>query len=226
MDVSVAGLPASPFTVVGTVVMPSGQGQRLGEGGLITRSGTYRLGATDDVLSNDLFVRFAPGTDPDQIAQSLPGGANGIFALPLDAPADVVNFGRVDALPAVLGGLVAVVAACMLAHTLVSAVRRRRRDLALLKTFGLVRRQIRTVVRWQALTLVAVAIVVGTPIGVVIGRVAWNALATQLGVLPVAVVPSLLLALLAAGAVGLALLASLLPARRGPHPGRSTPREG
>jgi putative ABC transport system permease protein len=95
----------------------------------------------------------------------------------------------------------------------VSAVRRRRRDLALLKTFGLVRRQIRTVVRWQALTLVAVAIAFGTPIGVVIGRVAWNALATQLGVLPVAVVPSLLLALLAAGAVGLALLASLLPAR-------------
>ncbi|HEY8058282.1 MAG TPA: FtsX-like permease family protein, partial [Acidimicrobiales bacterium] len=213
VDVSVAGLPASPFTVVGTVVMPSGQGQRLGEGGLITRSGIYRLGATDDVLTTDLFVRFAPGVDPDQIAPSLPGGANGIFALPLDAPTDVVNFGRVDALPAILGGVVAAVAACMLAHTLVSAVRRRRKDLALLKTFGLVRRQIRTVVRWQALTLVAVAVVLGTPIGVVIGRVAWNALATQLGVLPVAVVPSLLLALLATGAVGLALLASLLPAR-------------
>jgi len=213
VDVAVEGNPSSPFQVVGTIVMPSGPGQRLGEGGLITRAGIYRLGATDDVLTDDLFVRLTPGTDPDRVAATLPGGANGIFAIPFDAPSDVVNFGRVDALPTMLGMLVAFVAASMLAHTLISAVRRRRRDLAVLKTLGLVRHQLGTVVRGQALTLVTIALLVGTPIGVAIGRVAWSALARQLGVLVVPVVPTRLLEVLAAAAVGLALLASVLPAR-------------
>ena len=51
VDVAVEGNPSSPIQVVGTIVMPSGQGQWLGEGGLIARAGIYRLGATDDVLT-------------------------------------------------------------------------------------------------------------------------------------------------------------------------------
>jgi putative ABC transport system permease protein len=213
VDVAVEGFPSSPFHLVGTIVMPSGESSRLGEGALTTKAGVYRLGATDDVLANDLFVRLRPGTEPDQVAATLPGGANGIFAVPVNAPTDLVNFGRVDALPAILGGLVAFVAASMLAHTLVTAVRRRRRDLAVLKTLGLARQQVGTVVRWQALTLVSVAVVVGTPIGIAIGRVAWTVLARQLGVLPVAVTPVVVLMLLAAATVGLGLLVSVVPAR-------------
>ena len=150
---------------------------------------------------------------PTRSPSTLPGGANGIFALPMDAPSDVVNFGRVDALPAMLGGLVAFVAASMLAHTLLSAVRRRRRDLALLKTLGLIRRQLGTVVRWQALTLVAIAARSSGP------RSVWPSAGSPGAPWPassgssVPVVPTLGLVLLAAAAVGIALLASAFPAR-------------
>src|SRR5205085_1103273 len=62
--------------------------------------------------------------------------------LPRKRPVDLVNFGGVEALPRVIAALVATVAVAMLAHTLVTSVRRRSRDLAILKTLGFVRRQV------------------------------------------------------------------------------------
>ena len=62
------------------------------------------------------------------------------------ATVDLVNFGRVHSLPAIIAGLMAVVASAMLGHTLVTSVRRRRRDLAILKTLGFQRHQVTTTV--------------------------------------------------------------------------------
>jgi ABC-type lipoprotein release transport system permease subunit len=54
----------------------------------------------------------------------------------------VANFGQVRNLPQILAGLLGVVAAAALAYLLVSPIRRRRRDLAVLRTLGFVPRQI------------------------------------------------------------------------------------
>ena len=59
-----------------------------------------------------------------------------------------------------------------LALTLLASVRQRRRDLALLKTMGFVRRQLAASVAWQATVAAMVGIVVGLPLGVVDGPVA------------------------------------------------------
>ena len=85
-------------------------------------------------------------------------------------------------LPFVLGGVLALLGTATLGHTLVTAIGRRRRDLAVLKTMGLVRRQVTSTVGWQATTMVAIALLVGVPLGVAAGRWAWALLARQLGV--------------------------------------------
>ncbi len=98
-------------------------------------------------------------------------------------------------------------------HLLVTSVRRRRRDLAILQTLGFRRGQIVATVAWQALILTGLALAIGIPIGMLIGRLAWSAFAYRLGIVPdpvlspltVLVIPvSLIVALVVALGPGLA----------------------
>ena len=57
-------------------------------------------------------------------------------------PAEIVNYRSMGSTPALLGAALAVGAVSALALTLIASVRRRRRDLALLKTLGFTRRQL------------------------------------------------------------------------------------
>jgi ABC-type lipoprotein release transport system permease subunit len=62
----------------------------------------------------------------------------------------------------------------MMTHTLVTSVRRRRRDLAMLKTLGFVRGRVVAAMVWQATTFAVVALAVGRPLGLAAGRWAWE----------------------------------------------------
>jgi predicted lysophospholipase L1 biosynthesis ABC-type transport system permease subunit len=94
-----------------------------------------------------------------------------------------------------------------LALTVLASVRRRRRELALVKTLGMTRRQVRAIVAWQTTLTLVIAIAVGTPLGIAAGRWAWRTFAGSLGVAPVTVVPVLLLA---AGGAALIVAGNLL----------------
>ncbi len=131
---------------------------------------------------------------------------------PATPPEDLVNFGRVDAAPALIATLMAVVAAALLAHTLATAVRRRRRDLAVLKTLGFARRQVSLAVATQANALVVPALLVGVPVGVALGRWGWTTVAQQLHVVSEPVVPVVALVLVVPGALLVANLAAAAPA--------------
>ena len=86
-------------------------------------------------------------------------------------------------------------------------MRRRRRDLALLKTLGFTRRQVSGSVAWQATTFGVVALVVGIPTGIVVGRWAWTTLADDLGTVAEPIVPILALGL---GVVLVLLIANVV----------------
>src|SRR5205807_1900502 len=113
-------------------------------------------------------------------------------------PSDVENLRRVDSLPSILAGLFAAIALFTVGHMLVSSVRRRRHDVAILRTMGFVRRQVAATVAWQATTVVLVGLVVGLPLGIAAGRWAWGLVARQLGVLSQPVVPVLLVSVVVA----------------------------
>ncbi len=80
-------------------------------------------------------------------------------------PTDVQSYSRVSMTPVYLAGLLAIFGAAMVGHALVTSVRRRRRDLALLKTLGLTTRQVAAAVAWQASTFAILGVVFGVPAG-------------------------------------------------------------
>ena len=94
-----------------------------------------------------------------------------------------------------------------------TGIRRRRRDLAILKTLGFVRGQIRGAVAWQATTLTAFALVIGLPVGIGVGRWSWGLFADQLGVFPTPVVPLFPILMAVPSALLLANLIAVLPSR-------------
>jgi ABC-type lipoprotein release transport system permease subunit len=98
-------------------------------------------------------------------------------------------------------------------HTLVTSVRRRRRDLAVLKTLGFVRGQVGAAIVWQATTFAVVALGLGLPLGVAAGRWAWQLAAASLGVDSAPVVSLAAMLAVAAGTVLAANLVAAVPGR-------------
>jgi ABC-type lipoprotein release transport system permease subunit len=222
--IDVAGPSGRPFRfrVVGKTVLPADADSRLGEGVLLSRAAVQRAVEGSGVPggADSLLIRFKPGADQDAVVdrvqraidpRSAPGAA--LDVLPPQKPTDLVSFGGVEALPFVLAGILAVVAVATLAHLLVSAVRRRRRDLAILKTLGFVRRQVTAAVAWQATTLATIALIVGLPVGVAIGRALWAWFASQQGVVAEVRIPVIAVVLIIPAAIVVANVVAAVPAR-------------
>lgn len=217
--IPVSAAPSSPVRIVGRAVLPQeGESTGLGRGTVTTVEGLQRLGGGSDFPDPlNAVVPFAPGIDKerargrlqDRLTQTL--GVGWTVSAP-DRPTDVVNFGHVQGLPAVMAAVLAVLAAATIGHLLVSSVRRRRHDLAVLKCLGFVRHQVVAVVSWQATTLVIIALVVGFPLGTAVGRWSWSLLAGQLGILARPATPLVALLALVPGALVLANAIAAVPA--------------
>ena len=74
-------------------------------------------------------------------------------------------------------------------HAIVVSSRRRRLDLAVLRALGFVRRQVRVAFLAQSLVFGIVATVIGIPIGVACGRLAWRAVTDELGAVTTPTMP-------------------------------------
>jgi putative ABC transport system permease protein len=128
-------------------------------------------------------------------------------------PARVVNLHRVRALPLVGLLFAAVMGALVLAFALALGARTQRRDLAILRALGLTSGGAARVLTWQGVTLAAVMLLVGLPLGALAGSLLWRELTRQLGIGSGSIVAGGLIALVPA-TVAVAVLASLLPARQ------------
>ena len=73
-------------------------------------------------------------------------------------PASLTDYARIDAAPEVLGGLLALLGLAVLAQLIVISARRRRRDFAVLRALGLIRRQIISIAAWQVSTIAVLAL--------------------------------------------------------------------
>jgi predicted lysophospholipase L1 biosynthesis ABC-type transport system permease subunit len=60
--------------------------------------------------------------------------------------------------------------------------RRRRHDFAILKALGLLRRQVREITAWQASILAGLALIIGVPLGLMVGRWSWHLFGDGLGI--------------------------------------------
>jgi ABC-type lipoprotein release transport system permease subunit len=117
------------------------------------------------------------------------------------------------ATPVLLAAGVAAGALAGLALTLAASVRRRRGDLALLKTLGFTKAQLAAAVAWQASVAAVIGIVVGVPVGVALGRWLWVLFAREIYAVPEPTVPVVPVILIGLGALVLANIAAAVPAR-------------
>jgi FtsX-like permease family len=204
-----SGPRAVRLRIVGRAVLPSSKFNKLSEGAAFSFDDFKRI--RPEAAAYALQARIATGADRDAALDRLAL----IFDGPSIAvrPTDVGDFGGVEALPLLIIAVFAGAAAAALAHALITSVRRRRRDLAILKTLGFTRNQVVTAVAWQATAVAAIGLLVGLPLGLGIGRFAWNVFAEDLGVVPEAVTPVGLTALVVPATIVLANLIAALPAQ-------------
>jgi ABC-type lipoprotein release transport system permease subunit len=206
------------MTIVGSGV-PVNAEAGLGYGVAMTFEGLRTLFGPD--LARNMFhVRL---TDPrregaayndlnDRLQSVQPSHSDNDDSFP-EPPSNITDFGGIRRLPLLLACVLGAAAAIMLGHVLVSSARRRRRDLAILKTIGFTTRAVRAAVAWQASTLVVVASIIAVPLGAIAGRWVWTLLATALGIGAQPVVPGLAFALIAPAALILGNLLAAMPAR-------------
>jgi FtsX-like permease family len=222
-----AGRSARRLTVVGVVTLPSigvgltdhvslGTGAMLSEATLLSIEGLHSVNtSTNEAISalpSTVALDLAPGVRPAAVVRPIvkadPGAPpGGVYRVPRVLGASIVNANQMSGQPLTLALALGVAALVSLSVAVAASVRRRRRDLAVLQALGLTRRQLRSIIVWQTLTLLVVAVVVGLPLGVVVGRWAWVGFATSLGVVPVIVVPVISLAI---GLLSLVLAGALL----------------
>ena len=145
---------------------------------------------------NFYLLRYRPGahTRADgarlQAAVTASGCPPGSCTVTADQrPSDIRNYTGVRDTPLVLGAVLAMLAVATLIHVLLTSVRRRRPDLAVLKSLGLLPSQVLGTVLWQATALAAASLLVGLPLGILAGRWAWVLFAGSAGVAPEADIP-------------------------------------
>jgi len=241
--VSGGGVPVTRLRITGTATLPTigitqAEHPSMGTGALIPAAlaaPIWNAAFGPFAGPNAIFVRLRAGVSQTAALRSLQqiaaqtnriahtpqvvaasGGGSAAYeasVLPVQRPAEIVNYKTMGAMPAVLAGGLAAGAVAALGLTLVASVRRRRRDLALLKTLGFTRRQLAATVAWQATVVAAAGLVVGLPLGIAAGRWLWLGFARELAAVPDPVVPAASLALAAVATLVLANLVAALPGR-------------
>lgn len=141
------------------------------------------------------------------------GKGSSIRALGVQRPAEIVNYRSIGATPLILAAALALGALIALGLALVALVRRRRRDLALLKVVGFTNRQLSAAVAWQASVAAIGGIVAGVPLGIILGRQLWIRFARSIAAVADPTVPVIATSLVAVGALVFANLVAALPGR-------------
>jgi hypothetical protein len=211
--------------VVGTTVLPPDFNPRggLGTGAILSLAGFvgHRCPSGRDgesciastVLANNgaFLVRAAPGPRGGAAIAALSRAYASQVNFP-QPPTNLVNFGEAVNFPLILGLIVVLFGVATLVHMLLSSLNRRRREMALLKSLGFVRRQIALSVSWQTTTVAMIGILLGVPLGIALGRVVWNAFASNLGVPAPPVVTFWVIAAIAVGTLVVANVLAVGPA--------------
>lgn len=169
--------------IVGQAVFPQlADAQPLADGAWFTSAGWYAAGATNDQFSRFLVGTYAANADHDAIARRIAAttGTN-LVGSPI-VPTEIDRLRKINWFPTATAALLALLALVAIAHAVATSTRRRRRDLAVLKTIGFERPQVRHTVEWQATALAIGGLIVGIPLGVLVGDSIWRAIAHSLGV--------------------------------------------
>ena len=214
------------YRVVGVVVLPQlGDPQPVADGAWFTQAGFNILLGPQGSPANQNFTRYlvgtyTPGANRSAVDVAIhrdvfdPSAPEATGVSGPSEPVEITRLRQTDWFPVALAALLAFLALAAISHTLVTGTRRRRRELAILKTLGFRQRQVRRAVAAQATVLVVVGLVLGVPIGLLAGTAIWRSVANGVGVANNPDIPSLLIAALVVIAIMAVNVVAYIPARR------------
>ena len=212
------------FHVTGLVIVPSiGVNEGVGQDAVIT---VGAMAAIDPSASTGTaIVRFAGVTQRAgilRLSQQL-GLDPSLIGDPTQQdsrPAAIINVSRVRSIPFVLAALLTALAVLTLGYVMITSVQNRRRDVAILRSIGADKRWISRAVHWQATTFTLAPVIIGVPLGLIVGRLVFRSFADSIGTLNDASIPLLPMAALA---IGLALVANTVAALAARSSDKHTP---
>jgi ABC-type lipoprotein release transport system permease subunit len=159
----------------------------------------------------EVLVDYAEGVDVDAKAEAL-GADHEIERF--EPPIRIVDLDQVRTLPLILAGAAGLLGVVLLGHALAVTVRRRGRDLALLRALGARPGQTATAVVVMTLIIVVLGVAAGIPLGLLAGNLAWRAIAESMDVAGDLLAPVVVSLLCLPVAVVVGLLAAIVPTWR------------
>jgi hypothetical protein len=214
--------------VVGTATMPAFKDVGMGLGAVASTSvfpaALLNIQGSQIPGPNVILIRVRPGVRPTAAYHSLEevnkevnaipaAGGSGGGVITVLRPIEIVNFHSMGTTPTIFATSLASGAIVALGFILGASVRRRRRDLALLKTLGFIQRQLSAAIAWQATVAALIGVIVGMPLGIVSGRELWILFARIIDAVPDPTAPIPSLILIGVGSLVFANLDAVIPGR-------------
>jgi len=200
---------------VGTGLLPQTPHSSFDQGLWTTTSTLSAIGGPDalNLENTAVGVNFRPGVNPDAALERMQRRL-GTEVDATSLPQDVLLLRNVRTLPKALAGFLALLGLAALGHALVTAVRRRRHDLAVLRAIGFRPLQVAGCIGWQATSVAVVALLVGIPLGIAAGRLSWRWVADSTPLLYVAPIAAFAIIGVIPASLLMANLLAAVPARR------------
>jgi predicted lysophospholipase L1 biosynthesis ABC-type transport system permease subunit len=202
--------------VVGTALLAETPHASFDQGAWVTPDAMTRL-AERGTGGGEVVFMVTPrsGLKPQVLRKELEERFQGVEVDPEGTPPqDVLLLQNVRNLPRALAVFLALLGIAALGHALITTVRRRRHDLAVLRAMGLRPRQSAACIFWQAMTVAIIALAIGIPLGIIFGRVSWRWVANSTPLLYVPPLAALAILIAIPAAILLANVLAAYPARR------------
>ena len=218
-DAIPSGAGAS-LTVVGRAVIPMVENAEPGQGAILTMEGLASHRESDG--GRYLLLTYSDGVDRAELERRLTDEYGVTFTRYSDpqAPGRLLQLDAMTGSLVALAGFVAGLGLLGLIHFLAVSMRRRRHDFAVLQSLGFVRRDVGLCVSWQAVTVALFGVLVGVPIGVIVGRWAWLTAIGSVGMVDTPAVPGptllVVVGVTLGGAAALGAIPGWLAGRRAP----------
>jgi ABC-type lipoprotein release transport system permease subunit len=208
------GPSARLLKVVGISLLAQTPHTSFDEGAWLTPTGldsvTGTVCCTGERFEDGL-IRLRKGAAAEAVGADL--SAKGLWIAAPETPPDVTNLGTVRSLPLFLAGFLLLLAIGAVTHALLTGARSRSHDLAVLRALGLTPGQAASCVAWQAAIIGVIALLIGIPLGVLVGRQVWHELADSLSFVYVGPLAGTLLVVLVPAALAVLGALALWPAR-------------
>ena len=175
--------------VVGLAVVPGVEGgDGIGEGGVVDAETFRSLDPDREFGFSVTAMRVRDEAHAEAIAARL-SDELGIAVGFVDSSAVIVNLDRVRSAPRVVAALLAALTLISLANLILITIRRRGREVAVLRSLGADRRWVAGVGHWHALVFVVAVAALAVPVGVVVGQLVFRLLSASVGSSDDTVVP-------------------------------------